>query len=109
IYVGETGNAERRMRQHLKSETKKHLREVRVVLDDRFNASACLDLESYLIRLLDGDGRFKLLNLNEGVTNQEYYQRSEYNETFKEIFDELRELGYFQRSIPQIENSDLFK
>ncbi|MGP5306411.1 DNA/RNA helicase domain-containing protein [Brachybacterium alimentarium] len=109
IYVGETGNAERRMRQHLKSDTKKHLREVRVVLDDRFNASACLDLESYLIRLLDGDGRFKLLNLNEGVTNQEYYQRSEYNETFKEIFDELRDLGYFQRSIPQIENSDLFK
>ncbi|MGP5127699.1 DNA/RNA helicase domain-containing protein [Brachybacterium tyrofermentans] len=109
IYVGETGNAERRMRQHLKSEKKQHLREVRVVLDDRFNASACLDLESFLIRLLDGDGRYKLLNLNEGVTNQAYYQRSEYNETFKEIFDELRDLGYFQRTIPQIENSDLFK
>ena len=109
IYVGETGNAERRMRQHLMSEKKQHLREVRVVLDDRFNASACLDLESFLIRLLDGDGRYKLLNLNEGVTNQAYYQRSEYNETFKEIFDELRDLGYFQRTIPQIENSDLFK
>lgn len=109
IYVGETGNAERRMRQHLKSEKKQHLREVRVVLDDKFNASACLDLESFLIRLLDGDGRYKLLNLNEGVTNQAYYQRSEYNDTFKEIFDELRDLGYFQRTIPQIENSDLFK
>lgn len=109
IYVGETGNAERRMRQHLKSEKKQHLREVRVVLDDRFNASACLDLESFLIRLLDGDGRYKLLNLNEGVTNQAYYQRSEYTETFKKIFDELRDLGYFQRTIPQIENSDLFK
>ncbi|WP_316249127.1 DNA/RNA helicase domain-containing protein [Brachybacterium sp. Z12] len=109
IYVGETGNAERRIRQHLKTENKQHLREVRVVLDDRFNASACLDLESFLIRLLDGDGRFKLLNLNEGVTNQDYYQRSEYNDTFKEVFDELRDLGYFQRAIPEIENSDLFK
>lgn len=109
IYVGETGNADRRMRQHLKSVRKQHLREVRVVFDDRFNASACLDLESFLIRLLGGDGKFDLLNLNEGITNQDYYQRTEYNETFKEVFEELRSRGYFERTIPQIENSDLFK
>lgn len=109
IYVGETGNADRRMRQHLQSERKQHLREVRVVFDDRFNASACLDLESFLIRLLGGDGKYDLLNLNEGITNQDYYQRTEYNETFKEVFEELRARGYFERTIPQIENSDLFK
>src|SRR5699024_3126856 len=109
IYVGETGSADRRMRQHLKSEQKQHLREVRIVIDDRFNGSACLDLESLLIRLLDGDGKFDLLNRNEGITNQDYYQRSEYNDTFKEIFEELRTRGYFERTIPQIENSDLFK
>ncbi|WP_114854396.1 DUF2075 domain-containing protein [Brachybacterium sp. YJGR34] len=109
IYVGETGNVERRMRQHLKSAKKQHLREVRVVFDDRFNGSACLDLESFLIRLLSGDGRYEVLNLNEGITNQDYYQRSEYTETFKEVFEELRVRGYFHRSIPQIENTDLFK
>ncbi|GAA1488029.1 DUF2075 domain-containing protein [Brachybacterium sacelli] len=109
IYVGETGSADRRMRQHLKSQQKQHLREVRIVIDDRFNGSACLDLESLLIRLLDGDGKFDLLNRNEGITNQDYYQRSEYNDTFKEIFEELRSRGYFERTIPQIENSDLFK
>ncbi|MDO5662578.1 MAG: DUF2075 domain-containing protein, partial [Brachybacterium sp.] len=109
LYVGETGNADRRMRQHLMSERKKHLREVRVVLHERFHASACLDLESFLIRMLHGDGRYELLNLNEGITNQDYYQRSEYNETFQEIFEELRSRGYFERSIPEIENSDLFK
>jgi DUF2075 family protein len=109
IYVGETGSADRRMRQHLKSEQKQHLKQVRIVFDDRFNGSACLDLESLLIRLLGGDGKFEVLNRNEGITNQDYFQRSEYNDTFKEIFEELRSRGYFERSIPEIENSDLFK
>ena len=109
IYVGETGSADRRMRQHLKSEQKRHLKEVRIVFDERFNGSACLDLESLLIRLLGGDGRFQVMNRNEGITNQDYFQRSEYNDTFKEIFEELRSRGYFERSIPEIENSDLFK
>src|SRR5699024_8667829 len=95
IYVGETGSADRRMRQHLKSRQKQHLREVRIVIDDRFNGSACLDLESLLIRLLDGDGKYDLLNRNEGITNQDYYHRSEYNDTFMEIFEELRTRGYF--------------
>ena len=109
IYVGETGSADRRMRQHLKSTQKEHLKEVRIVFDERFNGSACLDLESLLIRLLGGDGKFEVLNRNEGITNQDYYQRSEYNDTFKEIFEELHSRGYFERTIPQIENSDLFK
>ncbi|UQN29234.1 DUF2075 domain-containing protein [Brachybacterium kimchii] len=109
IYVGETGSADRRMRQHLKSEQKQHLKEVRIVFDERFNGSACLDLESLLIRLLGGDGKYEVLNRNEGITNQDYFQRSEYNDTFKEIFEELRGRGYFERSIPEIENSDLFK
>lgn len=109
IYVGETGSADRRMRQHLKSEQKRHLKEVRIVFDERFNGSACLDLESLLIRLLGGDGKFQVMNRNEGITNQDYFQRSEYNDTFKEIFEELRSRGYFERSIPEIENSDLFK
>ena len=109
IYVGETGSADRRMRQHLKSEQKRHLKEVRIVFDERFNGSACLDLESLLIRLLGGDGKFQVMNRNEGITNQDYFQRSGYNDTFKEIFEELRSRGYFERSIPEIENSDLFK
>src|SRR5690606_13767843 len=109
IYVGETGAADRRMIQHLKSKQKQHLREVRIILDDTFNTSACLDLESLLIRLLDGDGKYDLLNRNEGITNREYYQREQYTDTFKEIFEELRSRGYFTRSIPQIENTDLFK
>ncbi len=52
VYVGETLNFIARMGQHLSSEEKKRLRVARIILDDTFNKSVCLDLESYLIRLL---------------------------------------------------------
>ncbi|WP_440312598.1 GIY-YIG nuclease family protein [Leucobacter chromiireducens] len=56
VYVGESLNAEGRMRQHLDSPEKRELEWVRVVLDETFNKSACLDLESFLIRMFSGDG-----------------------------------------------------
>src|SRR5690606_75000 len=64
VYVGETLNARSRLLQHIDSPDKKHLRSVRVVLDDTFNKSVCLDLESHLIRLLAGDGAYRILNRN---------------------------------------------
>lgn len=111
VYVGETLNAASRMRQHLDNprKTGAGLRSVRVVIDDRFNKSACLDLESHLIRWLAGDGLFTVLNANAGITDADYYDRALYRQSFREVFDQLRAEGLFERSIPQIENSDLFK
>ncbi|MBM6588424.1 DUF2075 domain-containing protein [Brevibacterium sp. RIT 803] len=110
VYVGESLNVEGRMRQHLESDSKRSLQSVRVVLDDTFNKSACLDLESFLIRMFHGDGSRQVLNLNAGITDAEYYDRENYNKTFRQIFEELRtQEELFQRTIPQIVNSDLFK
>lgn len=109
VYVGETLNAEARILQHLDSPGKQHLKQVRVVLDDTFNKSVCLDLESHLIRLLAGDGAYRVLNRNEGITDSAYYERELYRESFREVFEQLRAEGIFSRSIPEIENSDLFK
>ncbi|TGD36461.1 DUF2075 domain-containing protein [Brevibacterium aurantiacum] len=110
VYVGESLNVEGRMRQHLESDSKRSLQSVRVVLDDTFNKSACLDLESFLIRMFHGDGSRQVLNLNAGITDAEYYDREKYNKTFRQIFEELRtQEELFQRTIPQIVNSDLFK
>lgn len=98
------------MRQHLGS-AKKHegLESVRVVVDERFNKSVCLDLESHLIRWLHGDGHFHILNGNEGLTDAQYFDRELYRESFRDVFEALRAEGLFARSIPEIENSDLFK
>jgi DUF2075 family protein len=109
VYVGESRNAVARMRQHLVSKDKQHLRTLRVIVDESFNKSVCLDLESYLIRMLAGDGAYRVLNRNDGITESEYFDRDRYQPSFLEVFDQLRRDGVFTRSIPEIENSDLFK
>jgi DUF2075 family protein len=109
IYVGETLNAASRMHQHLKTPAKQHLKNIRVIIDERFNKSVCLDLESYLIKMLAGDGANRVLNRNNGITETQYYQREMYREGFRSIFERLKAEGVFTRSIPEIENSDLFK
>ncbi|QIK74590.1 DNA/RNA helicase domain-containing protein [Nocardioides piscis] len=109
IYVGESLNVAARFRQHLASPQRSNLTSARVVVDDSFNKSVCLDLESFLIRLFAGDGQFDVLNGNHGITDSDYYRREDYRHTFRDIFDELRERGAFSRPIHEIENTDLFK
>ena len=109
VYVGESRNAVARMRQHLVAPDKRHLSTVRVIVDESFNKSVCLDLESYLIRMLAGDGSYRVLNRNDGITESDYFDRDRYQASFLEVFDQLRRDGVFTRSIPEIENSDLFK
>lgn len=109
VYVGETLNVAKRFGTHLESPAKSQLTRAQVVIDETFNKSACLDLESFLIRLMAGEGRLQVLNANHGVTDADYYGRESYQATFDAIFDELKALGLFERSLPQIENSDLFK
>lgn len=110
VYVGQSTRAARRLVQHLKAKEKKDFRMVRVILDDTFNQSACFDLESFLIRLFHGDGNLQVLNRNDGMSNNNYFNRDVYRETFDQVFEELRENEHlFQRTIPEIESSELFK
>jgi DUF2075 family protein len=109
IYVGESLNGAGRFHQHLKTPAKQHLKNIRVIIDERFNKSVCLDLESYLIRMLAGDGGNRVLNRNNGITDSEYYQCEIYREGFRTIFERLRADGVFTRTLPEIVNSDLFK
>ncbi|MEJ7633932.1 DNA/RNA helicase domain-containing protein [Aeromicrobium sp.] len=109
VYVGESIHAVTRMHQHLARPERDHLDTVRVVIDPTFNKSVCLDLESFLIALFAGDGKFQVDNANAGLTGSNYYDRDLYREQFRSIFDHLRADGMFDGSITEIENSDLFK
>jgi DUF2075 family protein len=109
IYVGESLNVAARLRQHLESPDKRALSTARVIIDDTFNKSVCLDLESYLIRLLAGDGKYRVLNRNDGITDADYFGRADYRTAFNAIFEELRTSGVLTRPVREIENSDLFK
>lgn len=109
VYVGETLNAVSRVRQHLTTPGKQHLRTVRIIVDPEFNKSASLDLESFLIKMFSGDGKYSVLNGNHGVTDADYFQREHYQAKFEQIFEQLRAEGLFTRKIAEIRNSDLFK
>lgn len=109
IYVGESLNVRNRLFQHLKSSEKQGLTEAHVVVDSTFNKSAALDLESNLVRLLAGDGKYKVLNRNVGIVDAEYFNREQYRNKFEQIFEKFRDFGIFTRSVREIENSDLFK
>lgn len=111
VYVGESLNAVSRLRQHLETPAKvnKNLKNVRVIISETFNKSVCLDLESYLIKRLAGDGSNQVLNRNNGITEARYYQREAYRDGFHKIFDQLKSDGVFTRGIDEIENSELYK
>ena len=111
LYVGETVNAHKRMIQHLNGPKRgARLDRIHVVIDERFNKSACLDLEAHLIRWFSGDARYQVLNSNAGLASDaQYFDRARYRESFREVFDELRADGLFGQSIKAIENSDMFK
>ena len=108
-YVGETVNAARRTEQHLANSAKQKLTEIRIITDKDFNKSVVLDLESYLIKHMGADGKYKLLNGNNGIQDHDYYERSAYEDKFKIIWNKLRKLGVVKNSIEDIENSELYK
>jgi len=109
IYVGETVNAASRLQQHLATLGRSHLERVQIILNKTFNKSVCLDLESQLIRYFAADEKFKVLNLNTGISDANYFDREKYRQDFDELFNKLYEDGYLTKPVPEIVNSNLFK
>lgn len=108
-YIGETTDASIRSNQHLANEARKRLNKISIIGDDTFNKSSILDLESFLIKYMSADQKFKLQNGNGGLQNHNYYQREMYETKFREIWLQLKAKGLVQHDLKQIANSDLFK
>ena len=109
IYIGETVNAATRMHQHLSTPQRQHLERVQIILNEEFNKSVCLDLESHLIRYFAADEKFEVLNGNWGISESDYFQREQYRKEFDRLFDELHKEGWLSRPVPELVNSNLFK
>lgn len=108
-YVGETHHASVRMAQHLTNPDRRRMKELRVISDSDFNKSVILDLESFLIKHMGSDGKYKLQNGNHGLQDHDYYNRTEYEENFRKIWNMLKSKGVVNHSITEIENSTLYK
>lgn len=109
-YVGESTNAETRIKNHLATPAKaSQLNQISIIGSDKFNKSATLDIESSLIQYITAEGTYKLLNGNYGLINHNYYQQDLYKDLFKEIWKKLIEKKIISKSLTEIENSELFK
>ena len=59
---------------------------------------------------MHADGKFILQNSNGGQSKlHNYYQRSEYQNVFTEIWDKLKKLNLVEHSLFEVENSEIFK
>ena len=109
-YVGETQNAYDRMKQHFSNKKRKNLTKINLMQSDSFNKSAILDIENMLITHMHADGKFILQNSNGGQSKlHNYYQISEYQNVFTEIWDKLKKLNLVEHSLFEVENSEIFK
>lgn len=108
-YIGETTNILNRLNQHLKNSDKNQLKNVKIIFSPYFNKSSVLDIESNLIQNMLADDQFKLLNGNDGISNHHYYQKIEYENTFKDIWKNLQFEKLVKHDLLDIQNSDLFK
>ena len=108
-YVGETVSAYRRTEQHLQNKDRQRLTEIRIISDDGFNKSVVLDLESFLIKHMSSDGKYRLQNGNAGLQNHDYYDKQKYESDFRKIWNELIKEGIVSKTIDEIENSELYK
>lgn len=108
-YIGETVDVSQRTSQHYMNNARRVLKEIHVISDDDFNKSVILDLESFLIKYMAADGKFKLQNNNHGLIDHNYYNREVYENNFNNIWNELKREGLAVNSLKEIENSDMFK
>lgn len=108
-YIGETTDVSIRSNQHLANTVRRNLDTINVITDKTFNKSVILDLESFLIKYMAADKKYKLQNGNGGMQNHNYYQRKIYEKEFKNIWIQLKSKGLVKHDLKTIENSDLFK
>lgn len=109
-YVGETQSAYDRMNQHIVNPKRNTLTKINLMFSDSFNKSAILDIENMLITHMHADGRFILQNGNGGQSKlHNYYQRSQYQNLFEDLWKKLHALKLVKKSLFEVENSEIFK
>jgi DUF2075 family protein/predicted GIY-YIG superfamily endonuclease len=108
-YIGETMSAHSRFKQHMQNSERRKLSTAHVFIDDEYNKSASLDIESWLIQYLAADGKFMLQNGNKGMADHDYFDRDRYRAKFEVLWEELQAKDLARSDLVQLRNSDVFK
>lgn len=107
-YIGETTNYQRRMKQHSSNPDKDFDRTL-LIDNPTFNQSTTFDFENRLIELFYADENFRLTNANNGHSQFDYFNRPQYRQSFRKLWQKLREENFAIHPIEELENTDLFK
>lgn len=108
-YIGQTTSIATRMSQHGANEEKHDFDTVNVIFNEEFNSSVITDYEHRLIGYMHADGRYKLTNKNDGMTDTNYFSKAAYTAMFEELWEKLRQLDLADHSAAEIEESEVFK
>ncbi len=108
-YVGQTTSVATRITQHGANEEKQDFNTVNIIYNEEFNTSVITDYEHRLIGLMHADGRYRLTNKNDGMTDTNYFSKAEYAQMFESLWDVLRSLELADNSIADLEESEVFK
>lgn len=95
--------------QHINTNKRNNLKDIYIITGEDYNKSVILDLESFLIKYVAADGKFKLQNSSSGTIDHNYFDRKTYKENFNKIWQKLKSLNLVTNDIENIENSELFK
>ena len=109
VYIGETTSAFNRSKEHFDNVRRLNLKKIHLVLDEEFNKSATLDLESQLIQYFAAEGKLKLQNGNKGLENHNFFDKGRYRAKLATIWEQLQKRLVVTRSLEEIENTELFK
>ena len=109
VYIGETTSASSRSKQHFGNENRQRLKKIHLILDEEFNKSATLDLESQLIQHFAAEGSVKLQNGNKGLENHNFFDKSRYRAKLEGIWEQLQKMLLVSKTLEEIENSELYK
>lgn len=108
-YVGQTTSIATRMSQHGANKEKRGFHTANIIFNEEFNSSVVTDYEHRLIGYMHADGKYKLTNKNDGMTDSNYFSKATYTAMFEELWEDLRRLNLADHSAAEIEESEVFK
>jgi uncharacterized protein len=109
-YVGQTSQTYTRLQAHLKDGLKSDLSKVYLIYYNKGHKSLIEELESFLIRVMHADKKYRLMNGNLGLKESSYYQQHKlFPPLFEKVWPKLQALHIAQHSLEYITNSSLFK
>ncbi|WP_307740079.1 hypothetical protein [uncultured Parolsenella sp.] len=108
-YVGQTTSVARRMAQHGANPEKQSFTSGNIIFNSEFDASVITDYERRLIQYMHGNGRYRLTNKNDGMTDTNCFSKSRYSEMFEDLWGDLRQCDLAEKTLKEIEESDVLK